>query len=42
MTHMRTPIVLVTYCSSDFIVLCDVHCYCDAIVLTYYKVKPSK
>ena len=32
MTHMRTSIVLVTSCSSDIIVLCDVHCSCDAIV----------
>ena len=42
MTHMRTSIVLVTYCSSDIIVLCDVHCSCDSIVLIYYKVRPSK
>ena len=32
MTHTRTSIVLVTYCSSDIIVLCDVYCSCDAIV----------
>ena len=42
MTHTRTSIVLVTYCSSDITVLCDVHCSHDAIVLVYYKVKPSK
>ena len=32
MTHMRTFIVLITYCSSDVHCHCDVYCSCDAIV----------
>ena len=32
MTHTRTPIVLVTYCSCDVHCSCDVYCSSDAIV----------
>ena len=42
MTHTRTPIVLVTYCSRDVHCSCDVYCSRDTIVPTYYKVRPSK